>query len=201
MSPTYAHDERLSPLQQISRIVSSSLPLDQVLQEIAGHAARVTACDACVVYLNDSRSNQLVLRAAQPAPPVEAAQPFFSAPLKGHGVLLGVIQIHHATPPAYRPEQLGFLAFVTEQLTLAISKDLLENANARLRTEMNQRKREISARKVVERAKGILQRDHGMSEADAYFQLRNESRRQRRSMRELAETIVAGENQDRRRVA
>ena len=51
-------------------------------------------------------------------------------------------------------------------------------------------KRQIEIRKIVERAKGILQRKYGFTEEDAYLHLRNESRRQRRPMRELAEDII-----------
>ncbi|NJN63106.1 MAG: ANTAR domain-containing protein, partial [Coleofasciculaceae cyanobacterium RL_1_1] len=36
---------------------------------------------------------------------------------------------------------------------------------------------ELVTRKVVERAKGILQRSEGLSEEEAYLKLRNESRR------------------------
>ena len=51
-------------------------------------------------------------------------------------------------------------------------------------------KRELETRKLVERAKGILQQDHGISEQDAYLRLRNESRRLRRPMKELAEAVI-----------
>jgi AmiR/NasT family two-component response regulator len=43
---------------------------------------------------------------------------------------------------------------------------------------------------VVDRAKGILQRDLKIDEESAYAALRKQSRQKRRSMRELAEAIV-----------
>ena len=51
-------------------------------------------------------------------------------------------------------------------------------------------RRKLEERKVVERAKGIMQKRHGMTEEDAYLQLRNESRRLRRPMKDLAEAII-----------
>src|ERR1035437_257548 len=52
-------------LHQISNIVSSSLSLERMLQELVGMAVNVTGCDACLVYLVDHASNQIVLRASQ----------------------------------------------------------------------------------------------------------------------------------------
>jgi K+-sensing histidine kinase KdpD len=49
---------------------------------------------------------------------------------------------------------------------------------------------QLESRKVIERAKGILQRDLKMSEADAYRSLQRESQQRRKSMKEIAESIV-----------
>jgi len=46
----------------------------------------------------------------------------------------------------------------------------------------------------VERAKGILQSKYKLSEEAAYLRLRNESRRLRRPMRDLAEAIILAED-------
>jgi AmiR/NasT family two-component response regulator len=54
-------------------------------------------------------------------------------------------------------------------------------------------KRQLEARKLVERAKGILMQRHGMTEEEAYLKLRNDSRRTRRAMRDLAEQIIRNE--------
>jgi K+-sensing histidine kinase KdpD len=48
----------------------------------------------------------------------------------------------------------------------------------------------LETRKVVDRAKGILQRDLKISEEDAYRTLQRESQQRRRSMREIAESII-----------
>src|ERR1700752_1000719 len=55
--------EDISVLHRVSRIVSSELSLDEMLGEIVGLAARITGCDACLVYLADT--GDFVLRASQ----------------------------------------------------------------------------------------------------------------------------------------
>ena len=64
---------------------------------------------------------------------------------------------------------------------------------ARLEEKSSQLSEELETRKVVERAKGILQRQAGLSEEEAYLSLRRQSRQQRKSMKEVAEIIVSEE--------
>jgi two-component system, response regulator PdtaR len=56
----------------------------------------------------------------------------------------------------------------------------------------------LETRKLVERAKGILQFKFQLSEEEAYLRLRNESRRLRRPMRDLAEAIILTEDLSRK---
>ena len=53
--------------------------------------------------------------------------------------------------------------------------------------------RQLEAREIVERAKGILQRELGISEEDAYLTLQRQSRQRRKPMKEVAEAIVLSE--------
>ena len=59
-----------------------------------------------------------------------------------------------------------------------------------LQTEKTALSDKLEARKVVDRAKGILQRDLKLSEEEAYRTLQRESQQTRRSMREIAESII-----------
>jgi uroporphyrinogen-III synthase len=70
---------------------------------------------------------------------------------------------------------------------------------ARLESEKAQLLDRLETRKVVERAKGILQRDMQLSEEDAYLTLQRESRQRRKSMREVAEAIVLSEDLKKKR--
>lgn len=59
-----------------------------------------------------------------------------------------------------------------------------------LQTEKSALSDKLETRKLVDRAKGILQRDLKLSEADAYRALQRESQQTRRSMKEIAESII-----------
>jgi uroporphyrinogen-III synthase len=48
----------------------------------------------------------------------------------------------------------------------------------------------LEERKIVDRAKGILQRDLGLSEEEAYLTIQRQSRQRRRSKKDIAEAIV-----------
>jgi AmiR/NasT family two-component response regulator len=80
----------------------------------------------------------------------------------------------------------------------AISKSVLAEQNVRLLEETQEMKRQLETRKLVERAKGILQNRYTLTEEEAYLRLRNESRRLRRPMRDLAEAIILSEDLSRK---
>ena len=84
-------------------------------------------------------------------------------------------------------EETSLLIFIGEQMGGVVSK-------ARLMEEAASIKRQLEDRKIIERAKGILQKKYSTTEEDAYFRLRNQSRRLRRSMRELAEAVILAED-------
>src|SRR5947208_14431823 len=58
-------DSHVSLLHRISNIVSSDLSLDEMLGEVVGLTVQVTDCDACLVYLIERETNEIVLRASQ----------------------------------------------------------------------------------------------------------------------------------------
>ncbi len=337
-------------LHQISNIVSSNLALERMLQELIALAVEVTDCDACLVYLVDHASGEIVLRASQlphdseigsirmhmgegitgwvaqhksvvalgskaaadarfkpfQALPEDTYEAFLSVPLINNGGLIGVINIHHRQPHPHSAEEVALVSFIGEQMGGAIAKSGLavraavaarrlealaglaktiseinyldrilhtisemlaesfdapvcsislagqeyrypESApraglvtqlsvpltardallgkidiytrekrpftedeigfvkvvagqaaiaveNARLASETLEMKKTLEVRKLVERAKGILQYKHQLTEAEAYLRLRNESRRLRRPMRELAEAVILADD-------
>ena len=89
---------------------------------------------------------------------------FLSVPIVSGGELIGVINVHHRRPHEHSHEEIGTLIFIGEQLGVTISKSLLEEENARLLEERQEMKRELETRKLMERAKGILQQNYGISE-------------------------------------
>ena len=239
-------DSDVSVLRRVSRVVSSEISLDEMLGEIVGLATQASGCDACLVYLLDSSTNEFVLRAslvphvadlgqlrvqmgegvtgwvAENQLPVALSEnasedPRFkifasliedtyealvSVPLVNRAVnkgrAIGVINVHHREKHEHTQEEIDTLTFIGEQVGGAIARSLLEEENARLAEETAEMKRQLETRKTVERAKGILQRRHNLTEEDAYLRLRNESRRLRRPMKDLAEAVILSEEMARR---
>ena len=213
-----------------------------MLGEIVGLTSQVTGCDACLVYLIEGETGDIVLRASQVPHAADLGtlrlkigegitgwvaehksvvaltsnaaadqrfkrfarliedtyEAFLSVPLVNKGDVLGVINVHHRQQHEHTPEEIALLTFVGEQIGAVITKAMLEEANARLLEETQEMKRQLETRKVVERAKGILQHRQNLTEEEAYLRLRNESRRLRRPMRDLAEAIILAEEMARK---
>jgi signal transduction protein with GAF and PtsI domain len=233
---------QVSLLHRISGIVSSELSIDEMLGEIVGLTLQVTQCDACLVYLIEKESNEIVLRASQVphgedlgmlrmkmgegvtgwvaehkavvALSEDAAsdsrfkrfqaliedtyEAFLSVPLITGGEVIGVINVHHRERHEHSREEIALVTFIGEQMGGAIAKAMLAEQNLRLFEEKEEMKRQLETRKLVERAKGILQHRHQLTEEEAYLRLRNESRRLRRPMKDLAEAIILAEDLSRK---
>ena len=122
---------------------------------------------------------------------------FLSVPLVTGGQVIGVINVHHRESHDHSPDEISLLVFIGEQMGGILSRSLLEEEKAELLEEAAAFKRQLEDRKLVERAKGIIQQKYNTTEEDAYFRLRNQSRRLRRPMRELAEAIILSEDMGR----
>ena len=108
-------------------------------------------------------------------------------PLITREKVIGTINIYTRDVRHFSDEEVGFVKVVAGQAAIAAE-------NARLMSEALEMKRTLEIRKLVERAKGILQRKHGLTEEEAYLRLRNESRRLRRPMRDLAEAVILSDD-------
>ncbi|HWR40023.1 MAG TPA: response regulator, partial [Patescibacteria group bacterium] len=60
-----------------------------------------------------------------------------------------------------------------------------------LERELEDVKKSLETRKILDRAKGILMEAHGLSETEAYRRIQQYSMSKRKSIREVAESIVA----------
>ena len=92
------------------------------------------------------------------------------------------------------PEEIALVTFMGEQMGGVIARSRVMDENARLQEEALDIRRQLETRKLVERAKGILQTKYNLTEEEAYLRLRGESRRLRRPMRDLAEAIILAED-------
>ena len=92
--------------------------------------------------------------------------------------------------------EAGVAAYVVDGLRKERIRPVLDTAMTRfkaferLRRELEQAKGELSERKSIERAKGILMRTRGLTEEQAYALLRKTAMNQSRRIAEIAESLV-----------
>lgn len=221
-------------LHRVSAIISSDSTLEAMLDDLIGLVVELMSCDACMVYLPEPSTGEIVLRASQlphtaeigairmkrgegitgwvaehnsvvaisahasqdprfkrfPTLVEDTFEAFLSVPLVSSGEVIGVINVHHREPYNHTPEEVALLTFLGQQMGVAIAGFRLADENTRLQEETQEMRRQLETRKFVERAKGILQENYKLTEREAYQRLRDESRRLRRPMRDLAEAVI-----------
>ena len=98
-----------------------------------------------------------------------------------------------------RAENAGALGYLVKpvnevELTPAINIALARFRELQdLRSKVDELADSLEARKVIERAKGILMQRLGLSERDAYERLRHRARDKRAKMKDIAQAIIEAE--------
>jgi len=115
--------------------------------------------------------------------PEDRFEAFLSVPLVSGGRLVGVINVQSRAPHMYTQREIGLVCAIGFLVGAEVERARLESENS----ELSDR---LEARKIVERAKGILQRELKISETEAYRILQRESQQRRKLMKEIAESII-----------
>lgn len=118
--------------------------------------------------------------------PEDTFEAILSTPILCANKVVGVINLQHRERYQHSESELRLLSTIGFLVGAEIERARLESENAQLADR-------LETRKAVERAKGILQRDLGLSEAESYLLMQKESRQRRKSMREIAEALLLGE--------
>ncbi len=119
--------------------------------------------------------------------PEDRFEAFLSVPILVGGRLVGVLNLHHGKPYEHAPREIKLVSTVGHLVCAEIERVRLDSEVAKLTGE-------LETRKLLERAKGILQRDMGITEEHAYLRLRQESRRRRITMKQVGEAIVLSDD-------
>jgi GAF domain-containing protein len=226
---------RMEALAGLARTISEESYLDRILQTISEMVAETLESQVCSIMLIDEDRRELVISAARCSSPdylhkmplkiedsligrvVREGRPIMvpnvveekqyrypelarktglasllSVPLVTREKVIGTINIYTREVRPFSEEEIGFVKVVAGQAAIAIE-------NARLMSETLEMKRALEARKLIERAKGILQQKYGLTEEEAYLRLRNESRRLRRPMRDLAEAVILADDLEKKK--
>ena len=104
-------------------------------------------------------------------------------PLQVRGKVIGVINCYTSSPHNFTETEINILTSIANQSAIAI-----ENTELMVKTKVIQE--ELEARKKVERAKGILMKEEGLTEEGAYLKLQKYSMDRRKTMGEVAEAII-----------
>jgi signal transduction protein with GAF and PtsI domain len=222
--------KRMETLAAVAQAISAESYLDRILQAISEMVAETLDSPVCSIMLVDEERRELVISAARCSSPdylhkmplkiedsligrvVHEGRPIIvpnvltekqyrypelarktglvsllSVPLFAREKVLGTINIYTREQRIFSDDEVDFVKVVAGQAATAIE-------NARLMSETLEMKRTLETRKLVERAKGILQYKHNLTEEEAYLRLRNESRRLRRPMRDLAEAVIMADD-------
>ncbi len=109
-----------------------------------------------------------------------------SVPMVVKDRVIGVINIYTSYPHEFTETEKALLTMVANQAAICI-----ENTELMVQTKVIQE--ELETRKLVERAKGILMKQHGLSEDEAFRRIRKASMDSRKTMRQIAEAILLTE--------
>jgi uroporphyrinogen-III synthase len=119
--------------------------------------------------------------------PEDHFEAILSTPILCATKVVGVINLQHRLTYQHTELEVQLLSTLGFLVGAEIER-------ARLETENVQLANRLESRKAVERAKGVLQRDLGISEDEAYRTMQKESRQRRISMHEIAEAILLGDD-------
>ncbi len=119
--------------------------------------------------------------------PEDEFEAFLSVPILFRDRVVGVINLQHRLPHVYQKRTIRLISTAGFLVGAAIELARLESENLQLSEE-------LETRKVVERAKGILQRDLKLTEEEAYLTLQRESRQRRKPMKAIAEAVLLADD-------
>ena len=115
--------------------------------------------------------------------PEDRFEAFLSVPLLSRGRVVGVINLQNIATHDYCEREITLVSTVGFLVGAEIEM-------ARLEKEKSQLADRLEVRKLVERAKGILQDDLKISEREAYLMLQRQSQHRRKSMKDIAEAVT-----------
>ena len=118
--------------------------------------------------------------------PEDQYEAFLSVPVLSRSKLVGVINVQHRLPHDHSRREIQLISMIGFLVGAEIEM-------ARLEVENSQLSERLETRKVIDRAKGILQRELGITEEEAYLTIQRQSRQRRKTKKEIAEALIIGD--------
>jgi uroporphyrinogen-III synthase len=115
--------------------------------------------------------------------PEDTFEAFLSVPIIIRGTIVGVINVQHRQPHEHSRRDIQLISTIGFLVGSEIEM-------ARLEVENSQLSDRLEARKVIDRAKGILQRELGITEEAAYLTIQRQSRQRRKTKKDIADALI-----------
>jgi uroporphyrinogen-III synthase len=115
--------------------------------------------------------------------PEDRFEAFLSVPVLCRDRIVGVINVQHREPHTYSQRETQLISTIGFLVGPEIDMCRRDDESSKV-SEL------VGARKMVQDATRILQRDLGITEDEAYLMLQKQSRERRKSMREIADAIL-----------
>jgi len=122
--------------------------------------------------------------------PEDSYEAFLSIPVSSRGQIVGVVNVQHREAYKFTAREIKIISTLGHLVGAAIEM-------ARLEEEVTQLSGKLAARKVIERAKGVVQRELNVTEEEAYSVIQKQARQRRKSMKEISEAILLADEMKR----
>ncbi|WP_295883349.1 ANTAR domain-containing response regulator [uncultured Thiohalocapsa sp.] len=158
-------------------IVACVPPDDDLLNAVARHAPDVVLIDIDSPS-RDTLENLRSVQARQPRPMV-----MFTQDDAGESIRQAI--------------EAGVTAYIVDGLENRRVRPIVEAAMARftqyraLEQELTETRNKLAERKLIERAKGLIMQQQGVSEAEAYQAMRKLAMRRNKKLAEIADSVIA----------
>lgn len=158
-------------------IVACVPPDDDLLNAVARHAPDVVLIDIDSPS-RDTLENLRSVQARQPRPMV-----MFTQDDAGESIRQAI--------------EAGVTAYIVDGLENRRVRPIVEAAMARftqyraLEQELTETRNKLAERKLIERAKGLIMQQQGVSEAEAYQAMRRLAMRRNKKLAEIADSVIA----------
>lgn len=162
--------------QSVSKEYNKKPPI-KLGEGIAGMVAK----ESCPISVLDVKEDKRYIN--QDIARKEGLCSLVCVPLCVKSKVIGVLNSYTSEPHDFSDTEIAVLTTVANQAAMTI-----ENTELLVRTKVIQE--ELETRKTVERAKGILMKDKGLTEEQAFRRIQKYSMNSRKSMREVAEAII-----------
>jgi len=118
--------------------------------------------------------------------PEDSYHSFLSIPVISRSRVVSVINVQHREPYVFTPREIKSISTIGHLVGAAIEL-------ARMEGEIAELSDKLAMRKIIERAKGIVQVEFGVSEEEAYSIIKKQARSRRKTMKEIGEAILLAE--------